>query len=73
MTATTATTDTPHLAATPRAGGGIGGSVRDSLVVAKRNLIRMTRIPNPVRQGGFQFNSAGSHGLRVSAGKGGVQ
>jgi hypothetical protein len=24
-------------------------SVRDSLVVAKRNLIRMSRIPNPVR------------------------
>jgi hypothetical protein len=45
----TATTDAPHLAAAPRAGGGIGGSVRDSLVVAKRNLIRMTRIPNPVR------------------------
>ncbi|MCT9089517.1 ABC transporter permease [Streptomyces sp. ASQP_92] len=32
----------------PRAGGGIGGSVRDSLVVAKRNLIRMTRIPEMV-------------------------
>ncbi|WP_406421692.1 ABC transporter permease [Streptomyces sp. NBC_00873] len=44
----TATTDTPHLAAAPRAGGGIGGSVRDSLVVAKRNLIRMTRIPEMV-------------------------
>ncbi|GAA2441709.1 ABC transporter permease [Streptomyces mauvecolor] len=32
----------------PRARGGIGGSVRDSLVVAKRNLIRMTRIPEMV-------------------------
>ncbi|MFE4860235.1 ABC transporter permease [Streptomyces sp. NPDC056670] len=32
----------------PRTGGGIGGSVRDSLVVAKRNLIRMTRIPEMV-------------------------
>ncbi|MBZ9639043.1 MULTISPECIES: integral membrane transport protein [Streptomyces] len=27
----------------------IGQSVRDSLVVAKRNLIRMSRIPDPVR------------------------
>ncbi|WP_438296583.1 ABC transporter permease [Streptomyces sp. HUAS TT7] len=32
----------------PRARGGIGGSVRDSLVVAKRNLIRMSRIPEMV-------------------------
>ncbi|MFI6049193.1 ABC transporter permease [Streptomyces violascens] len=32
----------------PRARGGIGGSIRDSLVVAKRNLIRMTRIPEMV-------------------------
>lgn len=32
----------------PRPAGGIGQSVRDSLVVAKRNLIRMSRIPNPV-------------------------
>ncbi|MBO1334714.1 ABC transporter permease [Streptomyces sp. VRA16 Mangrove soil] len=32
----------------PRAAGGIGQSVRDSLVVAKRNLIRMTRIPEMV-------------------------
>ncbi|QEV19870.1 ABC transporter permease [Streptomyces alboniger] len=29
----------------PRPAGGIGQSVRDSLVVAKRNLIRMSRIP----------------------------
>ncbi len=27
----------------------MGQSVRDPLVVAKRNLIRMSRIPNPVR------------------------
>jgi len=26
-----------------------GQSIRDSLVVAKRNLIRMSRIPDPVR------------------------
>ncbi|MDQ8708142.1 ABC transporter permease [Streptomyces sp. LHD-70] len=32
----------------PVAGGGIAGSVRDSLVVAKRNLIRMMRIPEMV-------------------------
>ncbi|GAA4071752.1 MULTISPECIES: ABC transporter permease [Streptomyces] len=38
----------------PRAGGGIAGSVRDSLVVAKRNLIRMTRIPEIVLFGLIQ-------------------
>ncbi|MEV5613343.1 ABC transporter permease [Streptomyces sp. NPDC052225] len=32
----------------PRPAGGIGQSIRDSLVVAKRNLIRMTRIPEMV-------------------------
>ncbi|MFB7559575.1 ABC transporter permease [Streptomyces brevispora] len=31
-----------------RSGGGIGQSVRDSLVIARRNLIRMTRIPEMV-------------------------
>ncbi|MEV2249748.1 ABC transporter permease [Streptomyces sp. NPDC050147] len=35
-------------AAGPRPAGGIGQSVRDSLVVAKRNLIRMSRIPEMV-------------------------
>ena len=39
----TTTTETAHLAPTPR--GGILQSGRDSLVVARRNLIRMTRIP----------------------------
>ncbi|MFF4184717.1 ABC transporter permease [Streptomyces sp. NPDC001691] len=39
---------------TPRARGGIGGSVRDSLVVAQRNLIRMTRIPEIVLFGLIQ-------------------
>ncbi|MDJ0346624.1 ABC transporter permease [Streptomyces sp. H10-C2] len=32
----------------PRAGGGIVQSLRDSLVMAKRNLIRMSRIPEMV-------------------------
>ncbi|MGP3927606.1 ABC transporter permease [Streptomyces sp. 8N616] len=34
--------------AVPKAGGAIGQSVRDSLVIAKRNLIRMLRIPEVV-------------------------
>ncbi|MFJ8820345.1 ABC transporter permease [Streptomyces sp. NPDC102467] len=38
----------------PRAAGGIGQSVRDSLVVAKRNLIRMTRIPEMILFGVIQ-------------------
>uniref|UniRef100_UPI003F685F09 ABC transporter permease n=1 Tax=Streptomyces polyasparticus TaxID=2767826 RepID=UPI003F685F09 len=36
------------------AGGGIGGSIRDSLVVAKRNLIRMARIPEMILFGIIQ-------------------
>ena len=43
----TATTDTPTLGPVS-ARGGVSGSVRDSLVVAKRNLIRMVRIPEMV-------------------------
>jgi ABC-2 type transport system permease protein len=43
----TTTTDAPQLAA-PKPRGGIAQSVNDSLVVAKRNLIRMTRIPEMV-------------------------
>ncbi|WP_406392557.1 ABC transporter permease [Streptomyces sp. NBC_00887] len=43
----TATTDTPELAPiNPR--GGVSQSVADSLVVARRNLIRMARIPEMV-------------------------
>ncbi|MFF5182574.1 integral membrane transport protein [Streptomyces sp. NPDC000345] len=42
----TAVTDTLRQAAP---GHPVSQSVRDSLVVAKRNLIRMPRIPNPVR------------------------
>ncbi|MFH9298234.1 ABC transporter permease [Streptomyces sp. NPDC017520] len=38
--------DAPSLV--PRPAGGITQSVKDSLVVAKRNLIRMTRIPEMV-------------------------
>ncbi|MFJ9039282.1 ABC transporter permease [Streptomyces sp. NPDC102406] len=38
----------------PRAKGGPGQSVRDSLVVAKRNLIRMTRIPEMLLFGVIQ-------------------
>ncbi|AOR32413.1 integral membrane transport protein [Streptomyces fodineus] len=30
-------------------GNPLSRSVRDSMVVAKRNLIRMSRIPNPAR------------------------
>ncbi|MER7173024.1 ABC transporter permease [Streptomyces mesophilus] len=38
----------------PVAGGGLSGSVRDSLVVAKRNLIRMARIPEMILFGIIQ-------------------
>ncbi|MFG2596923.1 ABC transporter permease [Streptomyces sp. NPDC048462] len=38
----------------PRASGGIGQSVRDSLVIAQRNLIRMTRIPEMILFGIIQ-------------------
>ncbi|GGW70365.1 ABC transporter permease [Streptomyces xantholiticus] len=40
--------------AAPRPRGGIGQSVNDSLVVAKRNLIRMTRIPEMIIFGMIQ-------------------
>ncbi|MFJ6568159.1 ABC transporter permease [Streptomyces sp. NPDC091292] len=43
----TAVTDIAKVGA-PQGSGGIGQSVRDSLVVARRNLIRMTRIPEMV-------------------------
>ncbi|WP_079056207.1 integral membrane transport protein [Streptomyces caeruleatus] len=45
-------------------------SVRDSMVVAKRNLIRMSRIPNPVHGASIRFSSPRAHGQRVSGGKG---
>lgn len=45
MSAISETALTP---AAPRAGGGIGQSMRDSLVIARRNLIRMARIPEMI-------------------------
>lgn len=54
MTATTATTDAVQAAAPPRPRGGIAQSVNDSLVIAKRNLIRMTRIPEMIIFGMIQ-------------------
>ncbi|MFF1924541.1 ABC transporter permease [Streptomyces sp. NPDC058221] len=50
MSALTESTAAPA----PRSGGGIGQSVRDSLVIARRNLIRMTRIPEMVLFGLIQ-------------------
>ncbi|MDP5314333.1 ABC transporter permease [Streptomyces poriferorum] len=38
----------------PRSGGGVGQSVRDSLVIARRNLIRMSRIPEMILFGLIQ-------------------
>ncbi len=43
----TAVTDAAPIGA-PKGLGGVGQSVRDSLVVARRNLIRMTRIPEMI-------------------------
>lgn len=51
---------------TPPSRGALSRSVRDSLVVAKRNLIRMLRIPNPVRQGGLGFTSPHRRDMQVS-------
>ncbi|UQA93385.1 hypothetical protein [Streptomyces halobius] len=61
MTTVTEAADAPRR--TPQARGGISRSVRDSLVVAKRNLIRMLRIPNRARPSQLGFNS----GARRSA------
>ncbi|MGP4003229.1 ABC transporter permease [Streptomyces sp. 8N706] len=43
-----AVTDTAPRPAAPQTRGALGQSVRDSLVVAKRNLIRMARIPEMI-------------------------
>ncbi|WP_031520499.1 ABC transporter permease [Streptomyces sp. NRRL F-5123] len=43
-----AATETPQLTLAPRPRGGIVQSAHDSLVVAKRNLLRMMRIPEVV-------------------------
>ncbi|MER6131149.1 integral membrane transport protein [Streptomyces sp. NPDC001815] len=47
-------------------GGSLGQSVRDSLVVAKRNLIR---IPNPLRRASIQSNWLPAQEQRMSVGK----
>ena len=49
-----AVTDTPHTTLAPTARGGLFQSVHDSLVVAKRNLRRMVRIPEVVIFGMIQ-------------------
>ncbi|KJK43943.1 MULTISPECIES: ABC transporter permease [unclassified Streptomyces] len=49
----TLTTPTPDLAA-PRPRGGLAQGVSDSLVIAKRNLIRMSRIPEMIIFGVIQ-------------------
>jgi ABC transporter DrrB family efflux protein len=43
-----ATTETPQLTLAPQPRGGVAQSAHDSLVVAKRNLLRMLRIPEVV-------------------------
>ena len=43
-----AVTDTPRRRLAPRPAAASASPSRDSLVVAKRNLIRMTRIPEMV-------------------------
>ncbi|MFP8887531.1 MULTISPECIES: ABC transporter permease [Streptomyces] len=45
MSTTTGSTSTTRA---PRSGGGIGQSLTDSLTIAKRNLLRMMRIPEMV-------------------------
>ncbi|MFD9267651.1 hypothetical protein ACFWB1_24325 [Streptomyces goshikiensis] len=62
---TTTTSPTPELAA-PRPRGGVVQSVNDSLVMAKRNLIRMSRIPNPVRGDSIRSESPGSGKERIA-------
>ncbi|OLZ70869.1 integral membrane transport protein [Streptomyces sp. IMTB 2501] len=51
-------------------GNPLSRSFHDSMVVAKRNLIRMSRIPDPVRSGRSGFISSRTRELHVSAGKG---
>ncbi|WP_411141310.1 hypothetical protein [Streptomyces sp. x-80] len=52
----TTVTDAAQVRA-PQPPGRTGRSVRDSLVVAQRNLIRMKRIPNRVRPSQLGFTS----------------
>ncbi|MFD8230424.1 integral membrane transport protein [Streptomyces sp. NPDC059696] len=62
-----AVTDTVRVAP---AANPVSQSIRDSMVVAKRNLLRMSRIPNPVRSGRSGLISSRTRELHVSAGKG---
>ncbi|MFI0807643.1 integral membrane transport protein [Streptomyces echinatus] len=50
-------------------GNPLGRSVRDLLIVARRNLIRMSRIPNPAGAYPSRFISPRTRDLHVSAGK----
>ncbi|WP_037912730.1 ABC transporter permease [Actinacidiphila yeochonensis] len=54
MSATTQTPGTPRPTLAPTSRGGLLGSAHDSLVVARRNLIRMKRIPEVVLFGLIQ-------------------
>lgn len=51
----------------------VSQSFRDSLVVAKRNLIRMSRIPDPVRPCWSGSISPRVHDRRPNLRKGGVK
>ncbi|MGW4158660.1 hypothetical protein [Streptomyces sp. NPDC004788] len=62
----TAVTDT---LAKPKTRGAIAQSISDSLVITKRNLIRMSRIPNLVRRVEFHCSCI-SAGQRAFTGKG---
>ncbi|MEU8621459.1 hypothetical protein [Streptomyces sp. NPDC048623] len=64
----TAVTDT---LAKPQRRGAIAQSISDSLVVTRRNLIRMLRIPNLVRRVEFHYSCV-SAGQRAFTGKGQV-
>ncbi|QHY97808.1 hypothetical protein SSPS47_22115 [Streptomyces sp. S4.7] len=55
-----AVTEASPKALAPRPRGGVVQSVRDSLVVAKRNPIRMLRIPNLLRRASIRFNWSAS-------------
>ncbi|GHC49350.1 hypothetical protein GCM10010349_13530 [Streptomyces flavofungini] len=56
----------------PGPAGGIGKSVRDSLVIARRNLIRMSRIPNPVGAASLSCDSPHSSPSSMAAACGGT-
>ncbi|WP_399199690.1 hypothetical protein [Streptomyces sp. WAC 06725] len=58
---TTVTPAAPRVGV-PKRRGAISQSVRDSLTVAKRNLIRMLRIPNRVRPSQLAFTSGTERG-----------